>query len=61
MLEQTAVQCPYCGETIATEVDGSASHRYIEDCPVCCQPIEFEAEIDDWGNLVRLNAWRDDD
>ncbi|MBK5931844.1 CPXCG motif-containing cysteine-rich protein [Halochromatium salexigens] len=61
MLEQTLVECPYCGETITTAVDGSASHRYIEDCPVCCRPIEFEAEINAWGDLARLNVCRDDD
>ncbi|MBK5969148.1 MULTISPECIES: CPXCG motif-containing cysteine-rich protein [Thiorhodovibrio] len=61
MLEQTLVQCPYCGETIATEVDGLDSHRYIEDCPVCCRPIEFHAEMSAWGELVELNPQRDDD
>ncbi|WPL18472.1 hypothetical protein Thiowin_03545 [Thiorhodovibrio winogradskyi] len=61
MLEQTTVQCPYCGETLITEVDGWTSHRYIEDCPVCCRPIEFEATIDQLGELERLVARRDDD
>jgi 2-keto-3-deoxy-L-fuconate dehydrogenase len=28
-------------------VDCSAgSQRYIEDCPICCRPIEFQAEVD---------------
>jgi endogenous inhibitor of DNA gyrase (YacG/DUF329 family) len=62
MLEQTEVQCPYCGEVIATEVDGSVGrYRYIEDCPVCCRPIEFEAELDLDGAPVLLRARRDDD
>lgn len=62
MLEETRVQCPYCGEEIDAAVDCSAgSHRYIEDCPVCCRPIEFEAEIDASGGLARLDVLRDDD
>lgn len=62
MLEETRVQCPYCGEEIEVAVDCSAgSHRYIEDCPVCCQPIEFQAQLDEQGFLATLSAQRDDD
>jgi hypothetical protein len=62
MLHEVPVQCPFCGEAIAAEVDGSAgSHRYIEDCPVCCRPIEFQAEFDADGALTLLQARRDDD
>jgi hypothetical protein len=33
--------CPYCGEPIELVVDaGDAGQDYIEDCQVCCQPIE---------------------
>jgi len=36
------VQCPYCGEPFTTALDWSAGPAsYIEDCQVCCQPIEF--------------------
>ena len=62
MLEETRVQCPYCGEEIDAAVDCSAgSHRYIEDCPVCCRPIEFTAETDEQGFLKILLAQRDDE
>ncbi|MBK1650404.1 CPXCG motif-containing cysteine-rich protein [Rhabdochromatium marinum] len=61
MLEQTLVQCPYCGETIATEVDDWDCQGYIEDCPVCCRPIEFAVERDGRGDLVRWHARRDDE
>ena len=54
-----AVQCPYCGERFDTEVDLSAgSFRYVEDCQVCCQPIELEGDVDDAGMLVALRAGR---
>lgn len=61
MLEQTVLSCPYCGETIATEVDGGNSQRFIEDCPVCCRPIEFAPELNGLGDLVRWHARREDD
>ena len=36
-------QCPYCWESISVLVDTSVSHQsYVEDCEVCCNPIEFE-------------------
>ena len=62
MLEDMLVECPYCGEDFATTVDCSAgSQRYIEDCAVCCHPIEFQAEVDGDGNLLAVTTYRDDD
>ena len=56
-----SVQCPYCGEPFETLVDLSAgSAHYIEDCQVCCQPIEMSLEVDDDGALVQLQARRGD-
>ena len=53
------VQCPYCGESFETAVDPSAgSFRYVEDCQVCCQPIELAGEIDENGSLAGLTASR---
>ena len=44
MLEH-AYQCPYCWETVTTLVDTSvAAQTYVEDCEVCCNPIEFNVE-----------------
>ena len=42
MLEDVIVQCPACGEDLALQVDTSAGDRqeYVEDCPVCCRPME---------------------
>jgi hypothetical protein len=53
------VQCPYCGEAFETAVDLSAgSFSYVEDCQICCQPIELAGETDEDGSLVRLTASR---
>lgn len=36
-------QCPYCWESISMLVDISQFYqRYIEDCEVCCNPIQVE-------------------
>ena len=34
-------QCPYCWEEISFLLDPSVSSiKYVEDCEVCCNPIE---------------------
>ncbi len=40
--------CPYCGEEISMVLDDSISRQtYIEDCEVCCRPIEIAYTIED--------------
>ena len=57
--EFVTIQCPYCGEQFGTPIDLSAgSFAYVEDCQVCCQPIELTGEVDDSGALVGLTANR---
>lgn len=56
------VECPYCGETYETALDCSGgSQDYIEDCPVCCRPIEFGLEVGPGGELLSLSLRRDDE
>ena len=44
------IQCPYCGETIEVQLDCSVTEQnYIEDCQVCCRPIEFFVTVDAEG------------
>lgn len=45
-LEQTVeLSCPYCGEVFTTFVDTSqGSFSTIEDCQVCCRPIQINVE-----------------
>ena len=47
-MEEHFFQCPYCWEQISMLLDASVVRdTYIEDCEVCCNPIEvhfaFEA------------------
>jgi len=60
MLESIVLHCPYCGEGFETTVDCSAgSQAYIEDCAVCCRPIELRLRVDDHGELLDLGASTD--
>ena len=48
--ELVEIQCPYCGETIEIMVDPSVeSQSYIEDCSVCCRPINLTVTVDEEG------------
>jgi Cysteine-rich CPXCG len=60
-VQSRTVQCPYCGESFQTLLDVSAgSTSYVEDCQVCCRPIEFTLEVADDGRLASLRAGRGD-
>jgi transcription elongation factor Elf1 len=40
--------CPYCGEEISMVLDVSVPRQtYIEDCEVCCKPIEISYTLQD--------------
>jgi hypothetical protein len=55
-LIEVAVQCPYCWEKISLLVDTSIEmQEYVEDCEVCCRPIDFVVEVDEQG-LARVDA-----
>lgn len=52
MLPAETVQCPYCGETIELLIDDSVDRQsYIEDCSVCCRPIDVEVCVGEHGEL----------
>ena len=57
--EFVAVRCPWCGERLETRVDMTADDAaYIEDCEVCCRPIEFSIERADAGTLLAVAVKR---
>lgn len=44
--------CPYCMAEISMLLDPSVrKQQYIEDCEVCCSPIEIQIEMDS-GELL---------
>ena len=46
--------CPYCGENVSMLIDLNLNNqKYIEDCEVCCRPIELSFSVSD--NMI--NSW----
>jgi hypothetical protein len=59
--EFVSILCPYCWERYETQVDLSGgSFTYVEDCQVCCQPIELGCEVDETGELLGVKPERMD-
>ena len=56
------VVCPYCGEIIAIAVDegGGPTQRYVEDCSVCCRPIEIAIDEQEDGEFGVVATRADD-
>lgn len=59
---EAEITCPYCGESIAVWVDegGGGQQRYVEDCSVCCRPIEISVSTGEDGEPA-VSAERSDD
>lgn len=48
--------CPYCWETISMLLDTSVRKQtYVEDCEVCCNPIQITPIFED-TELVNFEA-----
>jgi hypothetical protein len=48
--------CPYCWQTISMVLDVSVPEQtYVEDCEVCCQPIEVSYAVEEEA-VVDFNA-----
>ncbi len=48
--------CPHCWENLLKMIDPSVSNQsFIEDCEVCCNPLEFTIEIHD-NNLISFSV-----
>ena len=57
----TNIACPYCGEKNVFMIDCCAgSQKYIEECQVCCRPINVIVEIDPDGEPI-VEARHEDD
>ena len=56
-MNEVFFQCPYCWEQISVLVDPSVPQQsYIEDCEVCCRPIQFHIQVDEGGEDINLRA-----
>ena len=60
MYHEQQVSCPYCGESFTAFLDLSQGNQQtIEDCYVCCRPINFLIESDG-HSLLRFEAGSED-
>ncbi len=58
-LESVIVTCPYCGESVEVDVEPLEEvQTYIEDCSICCRPMQLEATPEEDG--VQVIALRSD-
>ena len=49
-------QCPHCWEQVSFLLDSSVNNlEYIEDCEVCCNPIEVHAVFEK-NELLSFNS-----
>jgi hypothetical protein len=56
------IACPCCGEDIELAVDpgGGTLQQYVEDCEVCCRPMQLTVTWDQHG-AAHVDAATDDD
>ncbi|PQJ13945.1 CPXCG motif-containing cysteine-rich protein [Nonlabens tegetincola] len=47
--------CPHCWQEISMLLDPAYSQNYVEDCEVCCNPIEIKVVFEN-GSLESFNA-----
>ncbi len=61
MLPIRSIDCPYCGEAIELIIDDSVDHQtYIEDCSVCCRPINVDVSVGD-DSVPDVRCWTNDE
>jgi transcription elongation factor Elf1 len=61
-LEERDISCPYCGEGLVIVIDVSAGdQQYIEDCRVCCRPIEIAVRLAADGSIAEIGIKREDE
>jgi len=54
-LQERSIDCPYCGESMEVFVEPSAPQQdYIEDCRICCRPINLRVTVESDGNITLL-------
>lgn len=55
-MNEHVFQCPYCWEEISMLLDASVtSQTYIEDCEVCCNPLELYVRFEE-NELIEFSA-----
>ncbi|WP_213521422.1 CPXCG motif-containing cysteine-rich protein [Nonlabens sp.] len=47
--------CPHCWQEISMLLDPAYSQTYVEDCEVCCNPIELKVIFEE-GELASFDV-----
>lgn len=57
----TQIQCPYCWEQLDVIIENCGEdQQYVEDCQVCCRPINFHIIVNEYQK-VQVNVFTDDE
>ena len=57
MQEKAEVDCPYCGQQLEISLDPSVPRQtYVEDCQVCCRPMQIRVDFMDGEAQVSADA-----
>lgn len=62
MIEQDyEFSCPYCGVNLSIRLEpcGGKRQKFVQDCEVCCRPIQIEVQFDQ-GEILSFSAQADD-
>jgi len=61
MLPTEHIRCPYCDESIEIVVDDTVERQeYIEDCWVCCRPINIAVSVESDAS-VSVRCWSENE
>lgn len=48
LIVERRISCPFCATSMEIVLDLSGgSQSYVEDCQVCCQPMQISFDVDD--------------
>ncbi|MEW6055995.1 MAG: CPXCG motif-containing cysteine-rich protein [Bdellovibrionota bacterium] len=60
--QEISTQCPYCFSPIVVVCEPfSGTQTYVEDCEVCCKPIQISYRTDEDSNITEFSAKRLDE
>lgn len=62
MIEQDyPFSCPYCGVDLSVRLEpgGGRKQAFVQDCEVCCRPIQIQVEFSQ-GEVESFSAGTDD-
>lgn len=54
--DELSFLCPHCWQRQSIAVDPDQISVFVQDCEVCCHPIEFTLEFDEDQRIVGVVA-----